>query len=69
MSERDPRQDPREGDVFLRLGVYRTIKARDGAHVKSYFESPRWRHTEWDRVDPTFRKWAASATVVRRGEG
>ena len=47
MSERDPRMDPKPGDVLLKLGVRRTALTVTNLSVQSFFSSARWRHREW----------------------
>jgi hypothetical protein len=65
--ERDPRSDPRPGDELQRAGRLRTVRAVFLPN-RVYFISgklqlcKRLNFHEW-------RKWARSATVVRRGGG
>lgn len=66
---RDPRLDPRAGDVLMNRGVRREAQrvSESGESVRSFFLSPRWRHTEWAPIT-TWRKWAKNAEVLYRAE-
>jgi hypothetical protein len=64
MSERDPRVDPRPGDVLLRSGVKRTVLAVSELRVFSVFESLLWRKKHRDSWKSAFRTWAKKAEVL-----
>lgn len=70
MSERDPRVSPQRGDV-LRKGNGPEITV---LWVRGLLGTVRWQTADMPVRFQTcsgveWRKWAANATVVRRGEG
>jgi predicted NAD/FAD-dependent oxidoreductase len=80
MSERDPRVDPKPGDVLQRVSASgkiesrRIIECRQQDHGPAYFVTfvrvfrrapDSMKQFHWLKQ---FRKWAATAEVFRRGE-
>jgi len=63
--ERDPRVDPRPGDV-LRVGPPVIITGTDMMCVR--WKSPDLRSPVFRCRQSAFRQWASSAQVIRKGE-
>ena len=69
MAERDPRVDPRPGDVLRSYkGIEREVLFNTGLGVK-YIYSGTTNQRGYAPLVPHWIRWAANATVVRRGEG
>lgn len=68
---RDPRIDPRPGDVVERNGVTREVTdVRDGCLV-TFFHAKRGREEEGTLTDLTLSVWrarTAGATILNRGD-
>jgi hypothetical protein len=67
MAERDPRVDPRPGDVLTRGGDEVEV-----LYFRYLLGIAKWRTRGGKSMRCSaiaWRKWAANATVVRRGEG
>lgn len=73
MSERDPRTDPRPGD-YVEVDCISKLVTRVYLGKVYYTQRTEYPYG-WDGQLPAWtkehnwRKWAAKATVVRRGEG
>lgn len=65
-NERDPRVDPRPGDVLAKQ-VPRTVTRVEAWRV--WYSYPiKSRIMEFSETMNAWRKWAATAQVVKRGE-
>lgn len=66
MSERDPRKEPRPGDVVRKGQITRTVTEFDQNNV-------RYRSSVRSMIGfcwiTTWQTWAAGAEVIDRGEG
>ena len=73
MTDRDPRVDPRPGDLLEQNTNRRLVTSIEGGRVRyihtrlMFWESHGWYGDNpcWTRVE-NWRKWAAGATVVRK---
>ena len=71
MSERDPKIDPVKGDILRR--EKQTVEITEvNRHFGFVFDGspmPVELLTPWNRPwKPTWRKWAATAEVIKRGD-